>query len=377
MTAPESGRALPYTALGLGLLRELGAKEGDANAFVSPVSAGMALAMLYNGATGNTQREIGDAIGAGELTLEEVNQAARAELRSGDVELSIANALWAAKGVPFTREYLDRVRGAYGAEAAEVVFTDPATPDRINAWVSESTHGRIQEIVAAPMSGSLVLCLTNAVYFKGRWAEEFPKEATRPRDFLLADGTRKAVATMHITGLRRYLEGDGFRAVRLAYRGLRMALYVFLPDPGNSLAAFRDTLTPERWDGWMTRFQTRDVSIALPRFRAEGTFPLVEPLGKLGIRDAFDPVRASLHAMFPASYFQSAPNVFVSEAVQKTWIEVNEEGTEAAAVTLAAMEAAGFSPPPVPFVVARPFIAAVRDDDTGAILFIGQLFDPG
>lgn len=368
-----------YAPLGLGLFRQVAAAKPGENAFVSPLSAGMALAMVYNGATGETQRQMAEVLGLDARGVDEVNAAnreLRAALRSAGVELSVANALWARRGVPFEAAFTERVRAAYGAEVAEVSFTDPATAARINAWVARETRGRIRELVQAPMDPALVLYLTNAVYFKGRWADEFPKSATRDRPFRLPGGTASPRPTMHRMGRYGYREGDGFRAVRLPYRGGRMALYVFLPDSSSSLAAFRERLTAARWDRWMTEFAPREVDVALPRFRAEGTFPLVEPLGALGMRDAFDPARASLRAMLPASFFRGGRNVFISEAVQKTWIEVNEEGTEAAAATGLGVSVTSAPPPPVPFVVDRPFIAAVRDDRTGALLFVGQVTDP-
>jgi serpin B len=380
LTASDSVKPLPYTGLALGMLREVVARAPDSNAFISPLSAGMALSLVYNGASGNTQREMGALLETGALTLGEVNAAnrsLRAALRSDDVELSVANALWAARGGPLTAEYTERVRRAYDAEIARVDFTDPATPARINGWVSDATRGRIPTLVSAPMDPSLVLFVANAVYFKGRWADEFRKAATRDLPFLLPDGTRAPRPTMHRTGSYGYLDGDGFRAVRLPYRGDRLAMYVLLPDSGSSLAALRERLTRERWDAWMTGFARRDVSVALPRFRAEGTYPLVEPLRALGMRDAFDSRRASFRAMLPASYFEGGRNVYVSEGTQKTWIEVNEEGTEAAAATGFGISVTSAPPPPVPFVVDRPFLAAVRDDRTGAILFIGQVTDPG
>ena len=373
----DSVRPLPYVSLGLGMLRE--AVPADSNAFISPLSAGMALSMLYNGATENTEREIGALLGAGGMTREQVNaanQALREAARSRDVELSIANSVWAARGAPFAPEYMRRVRGAYGAEVAEVDFRDAATAERINAWVARATRGRIRGLVEPPMDPEVLLFVANAVYFKGRWADEFSKSATRDRPFLLPNGTRAPRATMHRSDSYGYLDGDGFRAVRLPYRGGRMAMYVFLPDSGSSLAAFRLTLAPERWEAWMKGFAPRDVDVALPRFRAEGTFPLVEPLKRLGMRDAFDGGRASFRAMFPPSYFNGGRNVYVTDAVQKTWIEVNEEGTEAAAATGFQSGPTSAPPPPIPFVVDRPFLAAVRDDRTGAILFIGQVTDP-
>lgn len=379
-TAPPPATPPPtYEAFGLGLLRQVAAARPDSNVFLSPLSAGMALAMAYNGATGETKRQMAEALALGARGVDDVNAGnrwLRGALQGGGVELAVANGMWAARGVPFEPALTERVRAAYGAEVAEVDFTEDATPARINDWVARATRGRIAEITAAPMDPALLLYLTNAVYFKGRWADEFAPAATRDRPFLLPGGARAPRPTMHRLGSYGYLEGDGFRAVRLPYRGDRMALYVFLPDSASSLAAFRALLTPQRWDAWMAEFAPRDVDVALPRFRAEGTFPLVEPLAALGIRDAFDPTRATFHALLPASRLGGGRNVFISEAVQKTWIEVNEEGTEAAAATGIGASVTSAPPPPVPFVVDRPFVAAVRDDRTGALLFVGQVTDP-
>ncbi|MBW3570093.1 MAG: serpin family protein [Gemmatimonadetes bacterium] len=366
-----------YAAFGLGLFRRLADTRPNQNVVVSPLSAGLAVSMLANGAQGETLAGIERTLGTG-LGIEALNgaNAALAEaLRNGDVELSIANSLWARQGVPFLPAFMERNRRFYGAEVATLDFASPEAPARINRWASENTSGRITRMVDAPMDPDLVLYLMNAVYFKGRWQDEFQAAQTRPMPFHAPGGTVQR-PMMQRTGDYRYLRADGFRAVRLPYRGGRFAMYVLLPDEGSSVAALRERLTPRAWAEWMGGFGgAREVRVVMPKYRINVEFALNGPLQALGMAEAFSPARANFGAMLPAEYL-ARQNAYVSEAKQKVFIEVNEEGTEAAAVTGIGVRITSAPAEPVSFIVDRPFILAIRDDQTGALLFIGQINDP-
>ncbi|HEY0017082.1 MAG TPA: serpin family protein [Longimicrobium sp.] len=365
-----------YAAFGLGLFRQLGDARPDQNVVVSPLSAGLAVSMLANGAQGQTLAGIQQALGTG-MDLDGLNgtNAALAQaLRSGDVELAIANSLWARQGVPFLPSFMERNQRYYQAEVAALDFSSPQAAARINRWVSDKTNGRITRMVEPPIDGDVVMYLMNAVYFKGRWQDEFRASATRPLPFRAPRGTVQR-PMMTRTGSYGYLDGDGFSAVRLPYRGGRFAMYVLLPDASSGVAALRRGLTPQAWAGWMEGFGTREVRVVMPKYRVNVESRLNAPLAALGMTDAFSQTAANFGALLPAEYLARG-NVYVSEAKQKVFVEVNEEGTEAAAVTGIEMRATSAPPPPAEFVVDRPFILAIRDDTTGALLFIGQVNDP-
>jgi serpin B len=371
---------ITYGEFGLGLYRRIAAAEPGKNVFVSPLSAGLGFAMLYNGATGATREAMRNTLGLGDVgnDLAAVNRANLALLQAmatQDVELAVGNSLWAREGIPFAPDFLDRGREFFRAEVETVDFTSPATVERMNAWASRSTKGRIPTVAEHPLDPSLVLLLINAVYFKGRWADEFEPAATQPQAFHLEDGSTQQTPMMTRQGGYGYLDGDGFTAVRIPYRGGRFAMYVFLPDSGTTLAALREKMNADSLGVWMQRFGGADVQLTLPRFTARGSYDLVEPLRALGMGRVFEPARAELLGLVrPGSL--GARKLFVSEARQQTFVEVNEEGTEAAAVTSEEMTTDTSVVEPKRFVADHPFFVAIRDDRTTAILFVGQLVDP-
>jgi serpin B len=374
LSAQEHGP--DYAAFGLDLFKRLAQAEPRGNVIVSPLSAGLALSMVANGATGETREGIMRtlATGMGIEGLNPANAALAAALRTDDLELAVANSLWAREGVPFRPSFMERNRQFYRAEVATLDFNSPDAARRINDWASRNTNGRITEMVQPPLDGDLILYLMNAVYFKGRWLDEFRAAATRPRTFHAPTGDVQR-PMMARTGQYGFLDGDGFQAARLPYRGDRFAMYVLLPDADQSLEQLRGRLTADAWRGWMGGFGVRELRLVMPRYRMALESQLNAPLAAMGMADAFSPQRARFDEMVAAEG-GAWQDVHVGRAKQKVFIEVNEEGTEAAAVTGIEMRATSAAPPPTEFVVDRPFILAIRDDQTGALLFIGQVNDP-
>jgi len=336
--AGESGAVDPRlvsanTRFGFKLYTEL-LKQQDAgqNIFISPSSITMALAMTYNGADGRTREAMAKVLELKGLTLEEVNQAnaqLRAVLETSDpkVQLTIANSLWGRQGIAFKPEFLKRNTEFYGAEVKALDFGDPRAPDVINAWVSRKTQSKIKKVVDK-IKRDVILFLINAIYFKGRWAVEFDKTKTKNGTFTLLDGRQKQHPMMTQSGEYRYYQGKGFQAVSLPYGDERVSMYIFLPDRELSLEAFHKSLSAENWDAWMSRFRTQEGTITLPRFKLEYEKNLNDSLKALGLEVAFDQFGADFSGMC-----QIPPNVYISKVKHKTFIEVNEEGTEAAAVT--------------------------------------------
>ena len=366
-----------YTGFSLKLFRQVADGAGDANVFLSPTSVAFALSMTYNGAEAETRDAMARALDVQGMSLEAINTANRdwrAALSRPDpkVELTIANSLWGREGTPFRADFLQRTREFYGADVAALDFGDPSASRTINSWVSRSTNDRIREIVPPRIDPQTVMYLINAIYFKGSWTNPFDPRATRDLPWHLPGGATRMQPMMHRDGVYPVLDGDGFTAVGLPYGGGRVSMYIFLPDNGSSLAALRRRLDAEQWQGWMDDFREQRLLLTMPRFRLEYEVRLVEALKTLGMGVAFDPARANLGGMLPREYLARG-NAYISDVKHKTFLEVTEWGTEAAGAT--SVEVGVTSVPPS-LVIDRPFLAAIRDNRTGTVLFLGQIVDP-
>jgi serine protease inhibitor len=375
---------------GFGMLRELALASPDGNVFISPTSVALALGMAYAGAAGATRDAMAATLGLQGMTQEEADTSFAellTALRSSDpkVRVDIANSMWARKGIKFSEEYVQAVRDRFAAEAKELDFSSAAAPGAINAWVKAKTGGKIPAIVET-IDPDDVLFLVNAVYFKGKWANAFDKKLTEEGDFFLGAGHATKVMMMSRQAKFDYLEDPQLQAVRLPYGDGQLAMYVFLPrrpgieesgsmpDYGIVFQEFLGRLNSGEWSMWLDRFESREGKVVLPRFRLEYGQKLNEVLRSLGMAEAFEPGMADFSAMFAEPGSKSA---YISEVRHKTFAEVNEEGTEAAAatsvgVTLTAMPAEE----PFRMVVDRAFCCVIADRKTGAVLFAGAIRDP-
>jgi len=365
------------TRFGFKLYSEMLKGSAGKNIFISPASVGLCLAMAYNGAAGETKQAMAAALEAGGFSLEEFNRAyaeLKAALASADpkVQLEIANSLWARKGLDFKRDFIGRNKQFFGAEVSALNFDDPAAVATINSWVSNKTKGKIEKIVDQ-ISGDSILFLINAIYFKGKWSKEFDKAQTREDQFTTAAGGARRVPMMNQSGRFMYLETPIFQAVSLPYGDGRVSMYIFLPAKSAGLEQFHKGLTAAGWGKWMEDFSETQGSVRLPRFKVEYEETLNDALKALGMRVAFEESRADFSGMI-----ENVGRVFISQVKHKTFAEVNEEGTEAAAVTSTEMRATSAQRPMRTFqmVVDRPFFCAIRDNTSGAILFMGSIYDP-
>ncbi len=365
------------TRFGFKLYREILKQSGERNVFVSGSSVGLALAMAYNGAEGQTRQAMARALEIQGLSLDEVNRAnavLKVALENPDpkVQLQIANSLWAKKGVDFKPEFIERNKNFYAAEVATLDFSSPSAPATINSWVKNNTAGKIDKIVDQ-IDGDSILFLINAIYFKGQWTEAFDKAKTTEQPFTSGAGKQKRHPMMPQSGKYNYYESDKFQAVSLPYGGKRVSMYIFLPAEGSRLSEFHNQLTAENWEAWMSAFRQTDGDIAVPRFKVEYEVDLNEALKALGMTEAFDAARADFSGML-----QTYQRAFISKVKHKTFAEVNEEGTEAAAVTSVEMRATSVQAPRKRFhmVIDRPFFCAIRDNQTGTVLFMGSINDP-
>ncbi len=360
------------TRLSFKLFSEILKKQSNENIFISPASVAIALDMLYDGASGKTQQAIGQTLELQGMSSQEINQAnvfLKTLLKNVDpkVQISIANSLWAREGESFKPKFLQVIQNTYQAQVKYINFATPTAPLVINAWVKQSTNGKINKIVDQ-IEPDMVFLLLNAVYFKGNWSEPFPKDATENRPFTLLNGTQKQYPMMRQKklGYFPYYENEMFQAVSLPYGQGRLSMYIFLPNQGVSLKTFYESLNAENWQKWLNQFNPNDagISISLPRFKFEYAIELKDTLKALGMEVAFTN-EADFSAM-------SSSSLGIDKVKHKTFVEVNEEGTEAAAVT----EEGTVRSAPVEMSVNRPFFFAIRDNQTGTILFMGSIVEP-
>ena len=372
---PDTKLVTANTKFGFKLFSEVLKEEVGKNVFVSPSSVALALAMTYNGASGSTQQGMAKALELQGLTLQQINSsnaALKALLENPDpkVQLAIANSLWANQNASFKPDFLQRNRDFYKAKVSNLNFTDASARSTINNWVKQNTNGKINEIVQK-ISPDQVLFLVNAIYFKGSWTNEFDRQQTQSYPFSLLSGQQKQHPMMSQKGDYRYLENQQFQAVSLPYgNNGRISFYVFLPKENSNLKAFHQTLNAENWDKWMSEFNKREGSIRLPKFKMDYDVTLNNTLKTLGMGEAFTE---------KANFSGMGKNFAISEVKHKTFVEVNEQGTEAAAATsVEIMPLSAPAPTEAPFkmVVDRPFFCAIRDNQTGSIVFMGSIAEP-
>ncbi|MBI2615605.1 MAG: serpin family protein [Gemmatimonadetes bacterium] len=349
--------------------------EPDSNVFVSPLSAAMALGMTYNGARGETQTAMAHTLGLEDLTTQETNQSFRSLidlLRGLDpkVDFRLANSIWYRLGFVPRPEFLDVNRQYFDAEVNALDFTKPEAVTIINHWVDANTGGKIPEIIKQ-IEDSIVMFLINAIYFKGTWVYQFDKDRTKDEPFTPRNGAQRNVSMMHHGGgayVGRYA-GAGFQVVDLPYGASAYSMTIVLPDPGRDVDSVIAGLTPDAWGGIVDGLAKDSIIVVMPKFRLEWDDTLNGVLKALGMEIAFLPYQADL------SGIAGAPgDLFISYVKQGTFVDVNEEGTEAAAATVVAigLTSAG----PQEFRVDRPFAFLIRERFSGTILFMGKIMNP-
>jgi serine protease inhibitor len=382
-TPPAAKKVVSSAALdanrrfGFALLQaQLAKHEKSENLFISPTSVSQALSMVYLGSAGKTRKGMEQALQSGDMSPEALiqgNVAIKNLLENpGDekVQLTVANSLWVNEGAGLKDSFVEQNRSQYRARVSILNFADPRTLDRINNWVKRSTKGKIPQILdQIEPQGEVIVA--NAVYFKGGWSRPFEKRATSDRPFQLDEKRRKPLPFMNQGGKYSYLETPQFQAVRLPYGdNKRFGMYVFLPK--GDVTPWLKGLTDENWNQWMGQFSSRQGTIALPKFKINYSAKLNDSLKALGMADAFT-AQADFSAM-------STRDVLISNVTHKAILEVDETGTEAAAVTTieaVATSALILSDKPFTMVVDRPFFVAIVDQQTGLPFFMGQISDPG
>jgi serpin B len=358
------------------LLKQLAKEQPGTNIFISPYSASTVLQMACNGAEGQTKAEMQQVLGATGLTAEAMNAANKdcdraINSQGTNVVLTAANAIWCRKGTPIKPAFIACNQQYFGATVDALDFDDPRSIGIMNAWASAKTHGIINGIANGLINPLTELVLANAVYFKGKWQVPFDVKSTKDRLFHLRAGRQKQVPMMEQTRKFTYRHGTGYQAVRLPYQGWALAMYVFLPDADSSPDKLIRIMTGDTWQRVTEPgFNKREGTVVLPRFKLEYGVELTRPLKALGMRAAFGKADFSGIADL---------DLFISAVRQQAFVQVNEEGTEAAAVTAMAQSNGIEMKPPKPFqmIMDRPFLFLIEDQQTKTVLLMGVVYDPG
>jgi serine protease inhibitor len=363
-------------AFGFGLLRELDRTRADSNIFMSPLSASMALGMTMNGAAGQTFDEMRSALAFGTRPASEINASYRSLidlLRGLDatVDFRIANSIWYRTGFPFEQTFLDESRQFFDAKVAGMDFNAPSAVPTINDWVNQSTNGKIDKIVDGPIDSDVVMYLINAIYFNGSWTKRFDKSLTRQDQFTTVSGATAPISMMRRTDTVYVAETADAQVVDLPYGGGAFSMTILLPKPGKAVRDVVSSLTAESWAAAVATTTPRSVELQMPKFTLRWEALLNDPLQALGMRQAFEGGQADFTRMSRAA----GDRLYISRVKQKAFVNVHEEGTEAAAVTSVEIRVTCACGPQV-IRIDRPFVFAIRERLSGTVLFLGKIVRP-
>jgi serpin B len=378
----EAERALVERTNGFGfsLLVETARREPGAEATViSPLSVSYALGMTLNGAAGETHAEMRSLLGYDSATLAEINETYRGlmdVLAATDpaVAWSLANSLWidTDEGFRLLPEFAAVCRRSFRAEAREIDLQDPSAVEAINRWVDRATGGRIDQMFEAPFADEIRLILLNALYFKARWALEFDPLLTRDGMFHAADGKAMPVRLMTLEAELPYLSTPDLQAVHLAYDNGSFGLTLLLPGPDSSIEAVLEQLAAGAWSGWWSGLAPSQGKLELPRFTLRWSGQFIFPLRALGMVKAFEPELADFSAMAERARERKLHVAFVD---QRTWLSLDEQGTEAAAATAVGMEELdSYGSGSFQMRVDRPFVLVLHERRSGAVILAGAVY---
>ena len=362
-------------AFGLELFQQIRAESEAENIMISPLSISVALAMAYNGAEGETRDEMEETLRLNGLTAAEINASYEMlieALQSLDDEVifEIANAIYYAEGFSVKPGFLELNETVYDAKVESLNFSAPSAVETINSWVAEKTRDKIPQIIEQlnPLDRMVLL---NAIYFNGIWSQQFDEEGTHKLDFIKSEEVTLKVPMMNKREELEYTANDLFKAIRMPYGNGQYNMVVFLPVNAHHSQDVIDAFSASNWKNWMGSFEsTERVEVTMPRFKFSFETGLNNVLKKMGMEKAFLADLADFSGI-------TEEDLYISTVKHKSFIDVNETGTEAAAVTGIVFTTTSIeNDPPVPFFVDRPFVFAITESDTNAILFIGEVKHP-
>ena len=354
------------------IFKNIHGNSPDDNIFISPFSISTALTMTTNGADGETLEQMRNALRINNLEINDVNGSYQELLEvlpnlDPQTKLKLANSLWPQEGAPVLPSFLDLSTNYFNSEVNTLDFRNPDAVNIVNEWVSDNTDGLIENALAE-LSPEVAMLLINAIYFNGTWKSQFDPADTHQAPFYLAENDSASVDMMHIKeGTFPYFSNEIFHAVDMAYGDSIYSMSVFLPHPGHTTDEIMEAMNAESWETWLSSFRNQNVEIFFPKFEMEYEIKLRGILSEMGMDRAFTS-SADFSKMFEGG------NVNISEVIHKAFVEVNEEGTEAAAVTVVVILNSASTN--MLFNANQPFVFVIRDNKTNSILFMGKMMNP-
>ncbi|MFK7843684.1 MAG: serpin family protein [Rhodothermales bacterium] len=358
---------------GLNMFSALSAGEPNESMFISPLSVSMALGMTLNGAEGDTRTEMIATLQKQGLTEDAINDSYRTILDllstlDPNVDLNVANSIWYKDEFDVLPAFLEVNKTNFDAEVAALDFSDEASLDTINDWVDEKTNGLIDRIIEQ-IKPEDIMYLINAVYFKGSWTYQFDEDLTSEEVFQSRDGRRNLTPMMKLSGTVPYAASNDVQLIDLPYGDSLFSMTIVLPNDPDSFDQIASSITSSTWNDWTEHLEPTNLSVSLPRFKLSYKKPLNDILIEMGMKEAFNEQNADF------TRINATQQLYISEVLHKSFIEVNEEGTEAAAVTAVTIGTTSVGGGPAVFRVDRPFIFSIRERHSGSILFIGKVLN--
>ncbi len=374
LTPQENKLVTSDNLFGIKLFKEIVKNQADQNTFISPLSISMALGMTLNGAAGDTREAMENTLELQGLSQPEINESYQSLielLRNLDpkVVFQIANSIWYREGLDFKQDFIELNKNYFDARVEGLNFNDPNSVNTINNWVDENTNGKIKKIVNQidPLD---IMFLINAIYFKGTWTYEFDEEQTKADEFQSPAGTVDC-QMMRQKNDYKYLQTENFQAVDLPYGDEKYRMTVFLPAQGIDLNTFISDLTSDTYLDWLQNFTVQNGTLELPKFELEYKVQMKDVLSALGMEIAFNPNEANF-----TDLYQGPQNAYISSVLHKTYVKVDEEGTEAAAATSVTIGVTSVGGGGFYMRVDRPFFFVIRENHSNSLIFMGKIIKP-
>lgn len=359
---------------GLKLFKKVNELEQNKNLFISPLSVSLALGMTLNGANTSTYDSMKATLELPEVPQLQINEAYKSLIEllmniDPKVNFKIANSIFYRNTFTFENEFIELNKKYFDALVKGLNFSDPASVGIINQWVKENTNGKIDKIVDE-IENDIVMFLINALYFKGTWKYEFDKKNTRDDLFTQQNGTRSSCKMMVQEAEFNYLAKEDFQAIDLPYGDGSFSMTIFLPKQNRDVNSFIASITESNWNAWLSSFTKQKVKLFLPKFKLEYEIQMKNVLTALGMGIAFDPYNADFTKLY-----KGYERAYISKVKHKTYVDVYEEGTEAAAVTSVEI---GITSVGQDIVMRcdRPFVFVISEKNSNSILFIGKIIEP-
>ncbi len=374
ITQTEKQLVASADKFGLKLFKKVNEAQNDSNIFISPLSVSVALGMTLNGANGSTYEAMRTTLEHSNISQEEINQSYQSLIKllmaiDPQVNFKIANSIFYRNTLTFEKDFIETNKKYFDALVRGLNFDDPASVGIINQWVKDNTNGKIEKIVDQ-IERNTIMFLINALYFKGTWKYEFDKNNTYNDIFIQPNYTRIPCKMMVQEAEFNYFANEDFQAIDLPYGDGAFSMTIFLPKPGKNINYFIAGINENIWANWLSSFTKQKVKLYLPKFKLEYELQMKDVLTALGMGIAFDPYEADFTKLY-----RGPGRAYISKVKHKTFVDVYEEGTEAAAVTAVEI---GFTSVGQEIIMRcdRPFVFVIREKNSNCTLFIGKLMKP-